>query len=84
MTIGFKLGQKREKYFELENYQLKESLHPEIYMCILIISKGEPEKIVDDLDPTEDGEASEEAHCASNEAQLGLGCHLHVSKQKSG
>ena len=37
----------------------------------------EPGHIVDDLDPAEEGEASEEAHCASNEAQLGLGCHLH-------
>ena len=24
-----------------------------------------PEKVVDDLNPTEDGEASEQAHCAS-------------------
>ena len=37
----------------------------------------EPGHIVDDLDPAEEGEASEEAHCASNEAQLGFGCHLH-------
>ena len=44
----------------------------------------EPDHEVDDLDPAEEGEASEEAHRASNEAQLGLGCHLHVSKQKSG
>ena len=25
-----------------------------------------PEKVVDDFDPTEDGKASEEAHCASD------------------
>ena len=39
----------------------------------------EPDHIVDDLDPTEEGETSEEAHCASNETQLGLVCHLHQS-----
>ena len=38
--------------------------------------KHEPQKIVDDLDPTEDGEASEETHCASNKTKLGLSCHL--------
>ena len=47
----------------------------------------EPDHIVDDLDPAEDGEAREEAHRASNEAQLGLSCHLHecvfASIQKS-
>ena len=26
----------------------------------------EPEEVVDDLNPTEDGEASEETHCASD------------------
>ena len=36
----------------------------------------EPDQVVDDLDPTEEGEASEEAHSASNEPQLGLRCHL--------
>ena len=35
-----------------------------------------PEKVVDDLDPTEDGESSEEAHCAPYQAQLSLSCHL--------
>ena len=38
----------------------------------------EPDHVVDDLHPAEEGEASEEAHCASNEAQLGLGCYLQV------
>ena len=36
-----------------------------------------PEEVVDDLDPAEDGEASEKAHCASNQAQLGFHCHLY-------
>ena len=31
---------------------------------------------VDNLDATEDGEASEESHCASNEAKLGNQGHL--------
>ena len=38
----------------------------------------EPDHVVDDLDPAEEGEASEEAHRASNEAQLGLGGHLNA------
>ena len=33
--------------------------------------------IVKDFDPTEEGETSEEAHCASNKTQLCLSCHLH-------
>ena len=40
--------------------------------------EDEPEKVVDDLNPTEDGEASEETHCASYQAQLGLHCHLAI------
>ena len=35
-----------------------------------------PDKVIDDLDPTEDGEASEKAHCTSYQTQLGLYCHL--------
>ena len=38
-----------------------------------------PDKVIDDLDPTEDGEASEEPHGASNETQLGLHLDLLVS-----
>ena len=34
--------------------------------------------MVDDLHPTEDGEASEEAHCASYQAKLCLHCHLQI------
>ena len=37
-----------------------------------------PEKVVDDFDPTEDGETSEKTHCASNQSQLGLHCHLRI------
>ena len=33
--------------------------------------------IVEDFDPAEKGETSEEAHCASNKTQLCLSCHLH-------
>ena len=35
-----------------------------------------PQKVVDDLYSTEDGEASEKAHGASNQTQLGFHCHL--------
>ena len=38
----------------------------------------EPDQVVDDLDPAEEGEASEEAHSAPNKAQLGFGCYLYV------
>ena len=34
--------------------------------------------VVDDLDPTEDGEASEETHRSSDEAKLGFQGHLLV------
>ena len=40
--------------------------------------KTKPEKIVDDLDPAEDGEASEETHRSPNETKLGLQGHLLV------
>ena len=41
-----------------------------------------PDKVVDDLDSTEDREASEKAHGAPYQTQLGLHCHVcpHVSK----
>ena len=35
-----------------------------------------PEEIVNDFNPAEDGEASEKAHCASYQTQLGLHGHL--------
>ena len=35
-----------------------------------------PEEEVDDLDPTEDGEAGEKTHGASDQTQLGFYCHL--------
>ena len=35
-----------------------------------------PEEIVDNLDPTEDGEACEQAHSSSNQTQLGFNIHL--------
>ena len=38
----------------------------------------EPDGVVDDLDPTEDGEASEETHRSPDEAKLGLQGHLLV------
>ena len=38
-----------------------------------------PEEKEDDLHPTDDGEASEESHGASNKTQLGLNLNLLVS-----
>ena len=40
---------------------------------------GKLDGIVDYLDPTEDGEASEEPHGAADEAELGLQGHLQIS-----
>ena len=34
--------------------------------------------VVDDLDPAEDGEASEETHRPSYQTQLSLSCHLNM------
>ena len=45
---------------------------PEKLFGVFCPKKNKPVKVVDDLNPTEDGEASEKAHRASNEAQLGL------------
>ena len=45
-------------------------LHPE--------RSKEPDGVVDDLDPTKDGEASEEPHRSSYKAKLGLHGHLLV------
>ena len=39
----------------------------------------QPKQEEDDLNPTDDGEASEESHGASNETQLGLRLDLLVS-----
>ena len=39
----------------------------------------QPEQKEDDLDSTDDGEASQESHGASNETQLGLQLDLLVS-----
>ena len=38
-----------------------------------------PEEKEDDLNPTDDGKASEESHGASNETQLGLRLDLLIS-----
>ena len=40
---------------------------------------NQPEEKEDDLDATDDGEPSEEPHCASNETQLSLVLDLLVS-----
>ena len=58
---------------------------PELFLgCSSQISLPHPERgkeldgVVDDLDPTEDGEASEETHRSSDEAKLGFQGHLLV------
>ena len=39
----------------------------------------EPDQIKENLDPTEDGEAGEEAHGASNQPELSLQSQLSIS-----
>ena len=58
---------------------------PEFFLgCSSHISLLHPERgeelegVVDDLDPAEDGEASEETHRSSDEAKLGFQGHLLV------
>ena len=43
-------------------------------------SESEPEKVVDDLDSTEDGEASEKAHGAPYQTQCCFHRHLRIFK----
>ena len=38
----------------------------------------EPDEIVENLDPTEDGESGEEAHRSTDQAQSCLRCHLYI------
>ena len=75
--MGFNMGDKLEK-MERTSDQLKGPLSPQIYIFTLVIWEDVPEEVVDDLDPTEDGEASEEAHCAPYQTQLGLSCYLSM------
>ena len=64
-------------------YKQRKWNHIQLILLNLLIGhfnsegKQELDEIVDDLDTAEGGEASEEAHRASNEAQLGLICQLH-------
>ena len=48
-------------------------------MKYFIYVYNQPKQEKDDLNPTDDGEASEESHGASNETQLGLRLDLLVS-----
>ena len=66
-------------------YKLLSQVIPELFLVcsghvrVLHPERGkEPDGVVDNLNPTEDGEASEEAHRSSNEAKLGLQSHLLV------
>ena len=54
---------------------------PSTYYQYLVVVSLEPDKVVDDLHPTEDGEASEKAHGASYQAQLSLSGHLKWRKK---
>ena len=41
--------------------------------------KEKLDKVVDDFNPAEDGEAGEEPHGSANEAELATDCHLPIS-----
>ena len=47
------------------SWDLERHEEPKKHVSDLILQKKRPEKIVYDLDPTEDGETSKKAHCAS-------------------
>ena len=47
-----------------------------------VSSKKKPNNIVDDLNPAEYRETSEEAHGASNKAKGCLSCHLRLTTNK--
>ena len=68
----------------LRDYNSLCQVIPDLFLyCVNHIShrleRGkEPDGVVDNLDPTEDGEASEETHRSSDEAKLGFQGHLLV------
>ena len=53
---------------------------PEVYDCTFyeLAKSKRPQKIVEDFNCAEDGEASEKAHRATYQAKLGFECHLSV------
>ena len=46
-----------------------------------VASTNEPDNVVDDLDPAEYRETSEETHGASNKTEGRLSCHLNKCRQ---
>ena len=69
--IGSRSLQGHEKP-ERKKFQKIENSHQRIEQRNL----ERPDKVVDDLDSAEDREASEKAHGAPYQTQLGLHCHL--------
>ena len=65
-----------ERHEEPQRVKVNESGQIRVYHR----KSKKPQKVVDDLDSTEYGEASEKAHGASNQTQLGLHCHLQMIK----
>ena len=68
----------------LREYKLLCQVIPDLFLYCVSHITNHPERgeeldgVVDDLDPTEDGEASEETHRSSDEAKLGFQGHLLV------
>ena len=62
-----------------EQISLKRANSKTTYILNICNGCKQPEEKEDDLNPTDDGEASEESHGASNETQLGLRLDLLVS-----
>ena len=48
----------------------------------VVSKRKKPEKEVNNLDPTEDGEAGEKTHSASYQTQLGFYCHLQINSNR--
>ena len=68
----------------MRKYKLLCQVIPELFLYVIYYSSHHPEwgeeldGVVDDLDPAEDREASEEPHRSSDEAKLGFQGHLLV------
>ena len=63
-----------ERHEEPQRVKVNESGQIRVYHR----KSKKPQKVVDDLYSTEDGKASEKAHGAPYQTQLGLYCHLQI------
>ena len=67
---------KKRITIKYEQLLLESNTNHSYSISIFDFLEKELDSKVDDLDSTEDGEASEESHCPSNQTQLGNQGHL--------